>query len=195
MRAIGSVVPLAFLALACAGEHAPEPGVSGESSPAVAEFDVAGFWEFAWLQGYDHTTLVLERLDGERWRARVYRATCTGNRWWEVSARREAGVIVLETTKAMVTDEPFRTLVPARIDGLDCLVPEVYQEKLDGRAHLPQAGTAEQGWAFVRGEPADPAAFHARWLASDWPAFDFGTAGEEEPTLEDLDAEEEEEEK
>lgn len=208
MRRSWKLLSLACLVLACAPQETSNETseaarvASGVVDPSVAkaaiaedEFDPAGFWELAWLPGYDHTTLVLERLDGERWRARFYRATCVGNPSFEVSARREAGVIVLETP-ARVTDKPFRALLPARIDGLDCLVPEVYQDKLDRREPLlPPPGTSKEGWAFVRGEARDPADFHARWLAEPWPTFEFGTAGEEEITLEDLDAEEEQEEK
>jgi hypothetical protein len=146
---------------------------------------MAGFWRLDWLPGYDHTTLhVLREVDGT-WSLRFYRSWCMGRELEEVHARSTEGVLVLDGPAWPFGAEPLCVLVPARIDGRECLVPDQFLGNVGVRSPEPPKTETETGWTFVRLEVADPDGFHERWKAAGSAAFDFGTTGMQPNTEDD----------
>ena len=144
-------------------------------APVMDEaLDPVGLWWLDWLPGYDRTVLQVDRLEDGALFLRFHGTSCTGRSFGESLAQRVEGVLVLERPVAPFGGETLRRLVPVRIEGRECLVPDHFLASVGRRSPEPPQ-EPETGWAFVRYDVPEPEGYHERWEALSRQTFQFGT--------------------
>jgi hypothetical protein len=136
-RACASLVAFVLL-LGCTREpSAPAPlddiaaALPAALRPVFArDLDVEGLWRAHWLMGYDGSEVRIRRTGSTTFALDFLRVTDFGLMSSSTVATSSGGGLQLLAPEVLF-QTPIRVLYPARVDGRECLVPDVFVERLE----------------------------------------------------------------